>query len=258
MPGEQRSLRQRQRAHRAGEVEVRGRAEAVRAVAVVGDVQVAQQDLVLADLALEGHRVARLAQLALEGDLGGGVALRVGLRRREQRVLHVLLRERRTALLDLPGQAVAHGGAHAALHVDAAVVVEAAVLDRHDRALHVRGHVGQPVDPHAVLEVEPGDERAVGGEHPAALRERLDLELGGQDEVVVEAVLDGQAAAGDRPAAPRRRAPRPAPGSAAAPAPFDRHHAAASPSAPPGRDGHGGRSHLESLPARTGSGVSAA
>jgi hypothetical protein len=169
----------------------------VRAVAVVGDVQVAQEDLVLGDLALEGHRVARLAQLALEGDLRGGVAFRVGLRRREQRVLHVLLRERRTALLDLLGQAVAHGGAHAALQVDAAVVVEAAVLDRHDRSLHVRGHVGQPVDPHAVLEVEPGDERPVGGEHPTALRERLDVQPRGQDEVVVEPVLDGQAATGD-------------------------------------------------------------
>jgi hypothetical protein len=70
-PGEQRSLRQGQRAHRAGEVEVGGGAEPVRAVAVVGDVQVAQQDLVLAEPALERHGVPRLAQLALEGDLGG-------------------------------------------------------------------------------------------------------------------------------------------------------------------------------------------
>jgi hypothetical protein len=45
----------------------------VRAVAVVGDVEVAQQDLVLAEAALERECVARLAQLALERDLGGRV-----------------------------------------------------------------------------------------------------------------------------------------------------------------------------------------
>ena len=58
---------------RGAEVVLRGGLDAVRAVAEVGDVQVALEDLVLAHRVLDGHGVAQLAELALVAAVGGGL-----------------------------------------------------------------------------------------------------------------------------------------------------------------------------------------
>ena len=139
---EQRRLRKREVPGVGAEVALGGGLDAVRAGAEVGDVQVALEDLLLAVLLLQRHRVAQLAQLAGvrlgdRGLLGLGPLLRVGDvgRRLEQHVLDVLLGQRRAALDVLAGLVVDER-AHGAAQVDAAVVVEAGVLDGDDRLAH--------------------------------------------------------------------------------------------------------------------------
>ena len=114
-----------------GEVRARGGLDAVGAVAEVDLVEVAAQDLVLRPPAREVVGQRRLAQLLEDRAvvLGG------------ERDLHELLRDRRGALDGLAGRDVLDGRARDAAQVDAAVGVEAAVLDRDDRVLHHRRDV---------------------------------------------------------------------------------------------------------------------
>jgi hypothetical protein len=124
---------------------------------------VAVEDLVLAVLVLHRDGELGLAQLACVA--GGALGLlgrlhalrvlfRVGVLR--QHVLHVLLRERGTALLG-GREHVVHRGTGDALDVHAGMLVEPVVLHRHGGVLHllrdlVEGHLL------AVLPVELRDE----------------------------------------------------------------------------------------------------
>ena len=162
--GQQRGLRQRQLGRGGREVVPRGGLDAVRAVAVVRDVQVALQDLVLGHLLLERDRVLHLLDLApevlvhrgLRGLLvagGEGVLL--------EGELDELLGERGRALAGVTALGVVDRGAEHALRVDAAVLAEAVVLDGDLRVLHDLGDLGQR-DHDAVLVVERRDHVTVG------------------------------------------------------------------------------------------------
>ncbi len=111
---------------RAVLVEVRlGRRLAAVGDAAVGDhVQVGAEDLVLRPVLGHLDRQPRLLDLALD-------RLRVG----QVQVPDELLLDRRCALDDVAGLEVVQEGAHDALVVDAAVLVEALVLDVHRRDL---------------------------------------------------------------------------------------------------------------------------
>ena len=80
-----------------------GRLDAVRALAVVGDVEVALEDLVLGELLLQRDRVAQLADLALHSRRLGvldALAVALGLAGLDLDHLHVLLGDRRATLGD--------------------------------------------------------------------------------------------------------------------------------------------------------------
>ena len=101
--------------------------DAVGALAEVNGVQVLGQDLVLVPLALEVVGERGLAQLLEIGT----IALCL------ERVLDELQRDRRGALGRAAGNDVRQDGSADAHEVDAAVLVEALVLDRDHRLLHV-------------------------------------------------------------------------------------------------------------------------
>ena len=129
-PGQQRRLRQVEPRRRRVEVRLRGALDPVRAVPEVDRVQVGGEDaeLLPALLQLPGER--RLLELAADRPLRG-----------DARVLDELLRDRRAALHDALARHVRPHGASDAAQVDAAVLVEALVLDRDDRLLHDRRDV---------------------------------------------------------------------------------------------------------------------
>ncbi len=122
-PGEQRGLGERQVTRVPREVGLRRGLDPVGVVAVVDRVQVLAQDHVLRPASAQLDREARLLDLALERTFVAGVE-----------VGGELLGDRRAALDHLAGAHVTPEGADDALVVDAAVLVEAAVLDR-DRRL---------------------------------------------------------------------------------------------------------------------------
>ncbi len=132
-PGQQRRLRQGQLPDRLGEVDQRGGLDADRGAAVDrpvgGGVQVLAEDLSLRVALGVLDRQLRLDDLAVE------VAVRVG----DAEVADELLGDRRAALDRLPRLQVLERGAQDALGVDAAVLVEALVLDRDGRELELSG-----------------------------------------------------------------------------------------------------------------------
>src|SRR5436190_8509750 len=130
--GEQRRLVECERARSAREVGLRGRLDSVRVVAVVDGVHIRAEDPVLRSVAGELDRQARLLDLALERPLPGDVE-----------VADELLRDRRAALDDSAGAQVLRRGAEDALVVHAAVLVEAAVLDRDGRLGHPAARPGE-------------------------------------------------------------------------------------------------------------------
>ena len=174
-----------------GEVVAGGRLDAVRAVAEVGDVEVALEDPVLGVVLLEGDRVAQLAQLAGVGVVGGGGRLLLGLRLVEQGLLDHLLGDRRATLHRAAGL-VGDEGAERAADVHGAVVVVAVVLDADDRLHHLARDLAQR-DVDAVLVVERGDEVAVDVVDPRLLRQLLGLQLGGEVDHALADVLGGDA-----------------------------------------------------------------
>ena len=139
--GEQGRLRQAELAGGDAEVVLRRGLDAVGPVAVVDEVEVALEDLVLGQLLLQRDGVLQLLELAhvVLLDRCGRRLLVAGAERGVlQRDLHVLLRERRGSRGGRSAAEVGDRCAHHALQVDAAVVVEAVVLDRdlglaHDR-----------------------------------------------------------------------------------------------------------------------------
>ena len=135
-PGEQRRLGEAEvlGVGRVMEVRQRGLLHAICAVSEIDRVQVGGQDPVLRPTLLELPRERGFLQLPADRTL----ALDVG-------VLHELLRDRRAALDHALVAHVLPDGPHDPVHVDAAMLVEALVLDRDDRLLHqrrdvVRGH----------------------------------------------------------------------------------------------------------------------
>ena len=195
---EGRGLDEGQLAGVLGEVAQRGGLDAVGTGAEVGDVEVALEDLVLGEDPFEGQRVAHLLELADVGAracgrglLGGGGAL-------DEHVLDVLLREGRATATGRRGAAgrVADEGADDAARVDAAVLVEATVLDRDDRLAHDRRDRGQRhLD--AVLLVDRREHGAVGGEDARALRQRRRGQLRGQRLVALDGRPGGDAGPAD-------------------------------------------------------------
>ena len=126
-PREQRGLRQRQLGRVLVEVRPRSLEDSVRAVAEVDRVEVRGEDPVLRPALRQLPRERGLADLSREGVLVAAV-----------RVLDVLLRDRRAALDHALTSDVLPERAEDAVHVDTLVLVEALVLDRHDRLLHDR------------------------------------------------------------------------------------------------------------------------
>lgn len=155
-----------------------GGLDAVRLLSEEGDVEVVLQDLLLAELFLDLDRVLQLLDLAADRLLGGLRDLvRVVARLLDEDVLHVLLGEGRRALRGPARLHVAVHRAQDALEVDRPVLVEARVLDRDDRLLHVRGDVLQR-DDGAVARVDRGDRAALAVQDGGALAQRRRLEIG--------------------------------------------------------------------------------
>ncbi len=130
------------------EVRARRRLDPVRAVAEVDRVQILREDLRLGPLAGQVVGERGLAQL-LE-DRAAILRLR--------RVLDELLGDRRAALDGLAGRDVLPQRAPDAADVDAVVLVEALILDRDDRVLHVRRDLARRDDDPALV----GERREVG------------------------------------------------------------------------------------------------
>ena len=170
-----------------------------RAVAEGHDVQVAGEDLLLAQAALQLQRDLGLLQLPRRGLLGRLEPLGLGFGRHvEQVVLDVLLGEGGRALHHVSRRRVGDHRAHRALPVHALVLVEPAVLDRHDRRLHGRRDLPRPQHLPVLGRIEePGDRVPALVGHRAGLRQRPVDQLGRH---AVHAVADG-----DRRRAQRRR-----------------------------------------------------
>ncbi len=183
--GEGRRLGERQLARMLGEVAEGRGLDAVGARPEVRDVEVALEDLVLGEDPLQGHGVTQLLELAADGARACGRRLLGGGRALDEHVLHVLLGQGRTALRAAVARRVADRRAQEAAGIDAAVVVEAPVLDGDDRLAHHERHCGQRyLD--AVLLVDGRDHRAVRREDARPLRERRRDELRGQRLVVLD------------------------------------------------------------------------
>src|SRR2546422_9186369 len=105
------------------EVSAGGGPDPISAVAVVHAVHVHGQDLILREPLLEGHRKHHLVDLALDR-----------LLRRQELDLHQLLRDGAAALVQTAGGDVDPQGSQRRADIDAAVVVEVAVLGRQRRA----------------------------------------------------------------------------------------------------------------------------
>ena len=133
------------------EVRLGGGLDAISAFAEVDRVEVLRDDLVLGPVALELVGKRRFAELLKDGAVVLGC----------ERVLHELLGDGRGALLGRAGQDVLVDGAGDALVVDAAVLVEAAILDRHDRLLHHRGDLVRLDEDAALVVRERGQANAV-------------------------------------------------------------------------------------------------
>ena len=179
MPASMRGLREVEPGGVDAEIVAGRRLDAVRAVAEVGDVEIPLQDLVLGEALLQADGVAQFAQFAAGGGFEGAPPLGGRVRHLGERVLDVLLGQRRPALDDRPGTQVGDHGAYGPLDVEGAVFVEPAVLDRDDRLAHDRGDLRERhLD--AILVVERGQFGAVGGEDHRSLRQRGRDEVGGE------------------------------------------------------------------------------
>lgn len=170
--GQRRRLRQGQPGGGDGEEPLGGGLHPEGPRAEVGDVEVALQDLRLGVLLLHRQRVPQLGDLALDAGRAGLGALGLALGVLDQDVLHQLLGERGPALAHPARLGVGHQGAQGALEVQARVLVEARVLDRHDRLTHDGGDLVEPNDG-PVLRVELGEPLAVPVQEHGALGERI-------------------------------------------------------------------------------------
>jgi hypothetical protein len=189
-------------------VVLRGGLDAVDAAAVVGDVEVAEQDVVLRELLLQADGEAHLLELAggrLLRRLRVGLLARLGIRLRErlrllhEHVLHVLHGDGARARLDAAADDVLGQGAERGLHVHAAVLVEARVLGVDGRRLGVVRHL-VPADLLAVLRVELRELdglAALRRVQLGLLREVVDLQVVRQVLEESDRVVGGEARDGD-------------------------------------------------------------
>ncbi len=148
--GQHRRLGHRDVLDRLAEVDARGAGEAVGALAQVDLVHVQLEDLILAQVRLDLVRQHHLVDLA-------GVGLLAG----QEEVARHLHRDGRRALRQAAAQ-IRQTRAQHADEIDAAMLVEAVVLDRQHGFLH---HVGDFGDRHEVapLLAEFADQHVVGG-----------------------------------------------------------------------------------------------
>ncbi len=156
--GEQRRLGEREVARVLVEVHAGGHADSVGAVAEVDRVQVGGEDPVLRPAALELPREGCFLELPADRPLGLDV-----------RVLDELLCDRRAALDDLLVADVGPHGPEDAAQVDAAVLVEAPVLDRDDRLLHDRRDLVGTEDGAGLVSAQHRQDLTVGGVDVAVL-----------------------------------------------------------------------------------------
>ena len=138
--GEHGSLAKVELVGRHPEIVFRSCLDAVGAVAVIGDVEITLEDLVLGQVVLQGNGVAQFLQLA--GDrllLRRTHPLLVASRHRhlDSGLFDVLLGESGTPLGRCPTH-VGDQGAHGAAQVDGTVGVETVVLDGDLRLSHHR------------------------------------------------------------------------------------------------------------------------
>ena len=142
------------------EVGAGGGLDPVGALAEVDRVQVLGEDLVLAPVALEPVSERRLLELLEERAAALGF----------ERVLDELLGDRRGALGGALAEDVLDQGAADALEVDAAVFVEARVLDRDHRVLDVGGDLARAEQDLVLVAGQRPDRFAGGVEDLAVLR----------------------------------------------------------------------------------------
>ena len=144
------------------------------------DVQVALQNLLFRILLLHLHRDQHLAHLARDRVLGRmvfGDRIVLLARLRGEHVLHILLRERGAALLIALLHICLHERTQHALHIDARMLPEAAVLTRHHGLHHRLGDVLQRHDL-TILRIELRDHGlAVARVHRRLLRQIRHVEI---------------------------------------------------------------------------------
>ena len=145
---------------RFGEVATSSCFNSVRPGPEVGDVQVASQNLALAEALFQGESQACLADLAGEAvaacllEVFGGCCLI------DENVFDVLHGQGRRPLLNAPRSCVARKGANDTPGIDAVVLEETHIFDSDDRLTHDRGDaVQRHLD--AVLVIQRREERAV-------------------------------------------------------------------------------------------------
>ncbi len=193
-PGQQGGLRQCQvRGRGAEEVPCR-RLDPVGLAVEEYEIQIALKDLVLAELLLQRNGQLHFAELVPDALLPAEdhlVALVLGQEGLVDHVRDVLLGDRGGALLALLRQ-VEDGGPKDPLWIDAWMLIEAAVLNRHDGVPDVGGHPVQG-DLDAVLGVERGDRLAVRSEDFRGLRRRFNEQFGGEIIEVADGVADPEA-----------------------------------------------------------------
>jgi len=161
-PRKQRRLGDRDAGQRLAEVGLRRRRDAIGPLAEEDRVQVQLEDLLLAQLVLEGQRQEDLAQLAPQGPLV-----------LDQRGPYQLLGERAAALPHFQRAGRNEQRAQHALPVDARVLEEPVVFGGQERLDHRWGHLAE-LDRQPALLADLADEQTV----PAVHSEReLQLEL---------------------------------------------------------------------------------
>ena len=192
-PRQQRRLGQVDVAHRLSEEVARGLLAAVAAVAVVDLIEVERQHLFLRQLLRQLPRQDDLLHLAAHRPL-----------RREDQVLHHLLRDRRAPLRAPPAQHVLEERAHHAAVVEPAVLEVVGVLGRDDG---VDEQLGDRVvgDDRPLLAAELADRRAVAIEDARQLLRAIGVEPRQVGELRIAAVVAEETDhPGDRGEQPQR------------------------------------------------------
>ena len=167
-PGKQSAFLERELLGRLAEIAARGQLDAPGAAAEIDGIEIELEDFLLAQRVLDPRRHDHLANFALVGEVFA-----------DQQVLHDLLGDGRAALRAPGAGEVADEGADQAALVDPLVLIEALVLGRDERLLHVLRNVGEHHPDAALILLEHlGETLALAVEHDARARQLEALELG--------------------------------------------------------------------------------